>query len=64
LAALHARDSIHSRNQNTTGKGGREELGMTTYGAEPLGGLDGELEVLERVLVVRGVAPREIEPGD
>jgi hypothetical protein len=37
---------------------------MTTYGAEPLGGLDGELEVLERVLVVRGVAPREIEPGD
>jgi hypothetical protein len=37
---------------------------MTSYGAEPLGGLDGELEALQRVLVVRGVPPREIEPGD
>jgi hypothetical protein len=34
-----------------------------TYGAQLLGGLDGELEVLERLLVVRGVAPREIETG-
>lgn len=32
--------------------------------AQLLGGLDGELEVLERLLVVGGVSPREIEPRD
>lgn len=38
--------------------------GVEHDSAELLGGLDGELEVLQRLLVVRGVPPREIEPGD
>jgi hypothetical protein len=41
----------------------RQPVGAT-YSAELLGGLDRELEVLERLLVVRGVPPREIEPGN
>jgi hypothetical protein len=35
-----------------------------THGAQLLGGFDGKLEVLERLLVVRSVPPREIEPGN
>jgi len=38
--------------------------GVEHDSAKLLGGLDGELEVLQRLLVVRGVPPREIEPRD